>query len=1175
MDRLTESAHPSVEILRSFGLGQLGEAEAEAVEDHVSHCEACCRTLARTDSDTFTDLLRNGRLAAASEAVTQAPGLPRPVADGGRTTAESSAESGPPPELLRHPRYRVLSLLGAGGMGAVYKAEHRLMERTVALKVMTRAFVASEATVDRFRREVKAAARLSHPNIVAAYDAEQAGDVHFLVMEYVEGTDLARWLAARGPLPVEEACEYARQCATGLRHAHEHGMIHRDIKPHNLMRTPGGTIKILDFGLARLAAEAGTAGGVTGQGILLGTVDYLAPEQADDARQADIRSDIYSLGCTLYHLLSGRPPFPKGTVVQKIMAHTEREPSSLRELRPDLPPGVARLVQRMMAKSPDDRYQTPDEVCDALAPFAGQTVVIDPSPRRTKRAGMEPRGTRRWSIAAAAVLLALVGIVAGAAVYRIQTDNGEIVISTDNPDVEVVIKQNGKLVRIIDTKTNKEVKLDSGLYDLELGGQADGLKLSPDRVTIRRGETVVATVERRPKGGDVTGKKAEPPAEIRRDAFTGSENVPAHVFWVTFSPDGRYFLATGDAGNRSPVRIYDGKTGQLISQFVPDVDTGASYAAFSPDGTKVVSSDRAAAYVWESAKGRRLLKLEGHKERPWYATFSPDGKRILTGSFDHTLRVWDAATGKELLVLEGHADTCGGYFSPDGKWIVSYSADKTTRGWDAATGKEVWKQTEQRAPLNWFLNYRFFSPDGARVLSLGGDGGVRVLEVATGKVVSTLTGTAEVDGASFLPDGLQLVTWGKDRALRIWDLASSKEVRSLDLAEDLADDYYDKVAVSPNGQSVLTSHKDQTVRLRDLATGKELHRYPSAPARSARSLAFSPDGRFAAAGSFRGWVYLWRLPDPPQLEKVGEVRRFIFYPQRGWVTRAAFSPDGRRVVAASGDVHVWDAASGEALLVLGSASNMFGWGLALAPDGKTAYHSTDDGVVHVLDLEKAKEVGRLDAPGRGTSVVELSADGKRILITAIDAEKHRLCEVPDGKELARLEGGRNAALSPDGTRVALVRKKRIVLWDVALGKEAGGFDIRLEGHLPGLRFTPDGLSLMAAGEGPQRTVVCVWDVATGKERANLNVPDVPAGKFLRTAVSPDGRHILSCPDPSFPATNRPIILWDAATAKEVCRFAGPENGVFSLAFSPDGRSALASGTDGTVRLFRLPDPQAK
>src|SRR5579884_3143238 len=243
MNDVPLSPHPSVDKLRTFGLGQLGEPEVTLIEEHVSHCDACCRTLAEVRADTFVDILRSSSEVVsgtdASEAPTMAADEPVALEVGDKTSADSTAAPAMidlPPELLQHPRYRVLALLGRGGMGAVYKAEHRLMERVVALKVMTRTLLGSEATVNRFHREVKAAARLSHPNIVAAYDAEQAGDVHFLVMEYVEGTDLARWLAERGPLPVEEACEYARQCAAGLQHAHEHGMIHRDIKPHNLMR---------------------------------------------------------------------------------------------------------------------------------------------------------------------------------------------------------------------------------------------------------------------------------------------------------------------------------------------------------------------------------------------------------------------------------------------------------------------------------------------------------------------------------------------------------------------------------------------------------------------------------------------------------------------------------------------------------------------------------------------------------------------------------------------------------------------------------------------------------------------------------------------------------------------------------------------------------------------------
>jgi WD40 repeat protein len=950
MSNLTGSAHPSVEALQSFGLGQLQAAEASVIEEHVSHCEACARTVEQVGSDKFIERLRAAREPAPDSQVT----LP-PLDERSAALAESPGSTGLPPELVQHPRYRVLTLLGAGGMGAVYKAEHRLMERVVALKVMTQALVGSEACVERFRREVKAAARLSHPNIVAAHDAEQAGDVHFLVMEYVEGIDLARWVAERGPLPVAEACAYARQCAAGLQHAHEHGMIHRDIKPHNLMRTPDGTVKVLDFGLARLAVEAGSApGSVTAQGTLLGTVDYLAPEQADDARRADIRSDIYSLGCTLYHLLSGRPPFPKGTLVQKILAHQERQPQSLLELRPDMPPGLVRVVERMMAKLPERRYQTPAEVCTALGPFAGGTAVLDLGrpPAKSVRSRPPARGAaatlvalpakpsrrRRWPIAVAGLLLALVlgGLAAAVVVYRIQTDHGELVIRSDDPDVEVVVKQNGKVVRIIDAKTNQEVTLHSGLYELELKGHPEELKLSLDRVTIRRGETVLATVERRPSRNPVAREKPLPPAEISRDAFIGADNNPAHIYRVTFSEDGRYFLAAGDAGVRSPVRIYDGKTGKLVSEFLPDEDSEWSGGAFNPDGTQVVSWGKgsAAAFVWESATGKRLLKLEGHKEAVANAAFAPDGKRIVSASRDQTLRIWDAATGKQLLLLEGHMDDCGGRFSPDGKWIVSTSADNTIRCWDAATGKEVWKQTEQGlGDVCTVPRLGFFSPDGTRLLSKWGDS-VRVSELATGKAVANLTGPAEVLGTCFLPDGRGLVTWGKDKTLRVWDLASGKEVRSLELGEDVGDSP-DQVAISPNGRWVLTAHGDQTVRVRDLGTGKELHRFKHVPRSAARCLALSPDSRFAAAGSFRGWVYLWRLPALPE-EKVGEVRRFEGH--TGAVRAVVFSADGKFILSCSGPrltdrtVRLWDAATGKELKRFEGHERQVD-AVALSPDG--------------------------------------------------------------------------------------------------------------------------------------------------------------------------------------------------------------------------------------------------
>lgn len=299
-----------------------------------------------------------------------------------------------PPFLTDHPRYRVQELLGRGGMGAVYKAQHLLMQRTVALKVISENLTGNHDAIQRFLREVQAVARLSHRSIVAAYDAEQCGDAHFLVMEYVPGKSIARILAEQGPIPVATACEWICQAAEGLHHAHVNGHVHRDIKPQNLMVTPEGQVKILDFGLARLVTEAmsaeapveaapsantpgehSLAGVLTRAGSVMGTPDCMAPEQADDSRRVDIRADIYSLGCTFYHLLTGTTPFRGDSILDKLLAHQVQTPKPIAVQRSEVPPAVIRVVERMMAKRPEERWATPSDVVRALEPWRVPTAT--------------------------------------------------------------------------------------------------------------------------------------------------------------------------------------------------------------------------------------------------------------------------------------------------------------------------------------------------------------------------------------------------------------------------------------------------------------------------------------------------------------------------------------------------------------------------------------------------------------------------------------------------------------------------------------------------------------------------------------------------------------------------------------------------------------------------------
>jgi tRNA A-37 threonylcarbamoyl transferase component Bud32 len=833
---MTVEAHPSAAELAAFTLGTLGAEARASVEAHVAACTSCQERAAVAPGDSLIELLRCAHarmdrqpdtvstapvqtpapLAPAAEAVTRPPaGAPSALAESHRPDAPDAV----PPELAGHERYRVVRLLGQGGMGAVYEAEHRVMRRTVALKVIHRAYTANAAALERFRCEVRAAARLSHPNIVTTHDAEDAGDTQFLVMEYVAGISLGRLVNERGPLPVAEACAYVRQAALGLQHAHERGMVHRDVKPENLIRCADGTVKVLDFGLAALLAERG--GELTEENVVMGTPDYMAPEQAEDPRSADGRADVYSLGCTLYYLLTGQAPYPAPTALLKILAHRERPLPPIGQVRPEVPAGLGRVLARMLAKKPADRYATPGEVAVALEPF---TV-----------AGASLRRPRRRPLVAAVAALLFAGLaLAGVVVYRIQTDKGELVITTESADVEVVIKQGGKVVRVIDTKMDKEIRLAlrSGTYELELQGPPEGLKLNIDKATLTRGETVLAKIER----------LAKPAAE-------------------------------GGAKTRAPIDDDPGAPKQLeVARRLPWPGRNDLGTWFSEDSRLCVAWGPTAFRVWEMATGKLVQESSGVLPHTVTVRFLPDGKQLLSSHADGTYRRWDLTTGKlldqfgsglEWPQIQGFTAQGDAFATHAGGWV---------QVWDLKTGQERFHVEPVRnkailqdtAPL---------SPDGKRLLTVdhhgsAGRGHVRIFDVATGKELLSMPIKWNPGRGTWSADGR-----------RVYLIAGDPELGALVIVCLDADtgELLSKVLLVPQpgtsfGQRFTRDARylgiqypeARLVHLYDTRTGKLAG--TASGLNAWFSLSFSPNGRYAACGG-EGAVIVYHMPEPPAKDK--------------------------------------------------------------------------------------------------------------------------------------------------------------------------------------------------------------------------------------------------------------------------------------------------------------------
>jgi serine/threonine protein kinase/WD40 repeat protein len=789
-------------------------------------------------------------------------------------------------------QYVVLSLLGQGGMGKVFKARHRLMKRVVALKVIRPALLAEPRAVSRFHREIEAVSRLSHPNIVAAFDADKVGNRHFLVTEYVEGTDLARLVKEHGPLPAGLASDCVRQAAVGLQHAHEQGLVHRDIKPANLLLSrsaaPGSPplVKILDMGLARLHAEEGD--GLTHTGAVMGTPDYIAPEQASDAHLVDIRADLYSLGCTLYFLLTGEPPFPGGTPMEKLFRHRYVAPRPVEVRRPELPPAVVAIVGKLMAKRPEKRYQTPAELAEALVPLAvynpedeASTIYLPKPPpavedgpgtiRPAAPAGetMHPEGgaTRvegpaeglakspsDWS--ASPVPYVEPASPAGA-VPAVATGHREA-----PPRRRPPLLLAGALILVGAAVMAGAVALPSlsSLWRRPAGG----VTLAEDD----RGRPVVTAPREEGSERDNTKRTSPAPAESsksdtrREKPIDTGKPPPRDTGKPPVKPEEKALpprlLASIAAGKTKTSAAFSRGGGSMVFA------TGLRELYYSTVSEKVVTGDPMSTQPYIDVPQAPAGAVSGDGRRVFYGTWDhPDGEITK----QNVLKMWD--------VGEGGKATSFWPMLPI-RWITCLAVSQD--------GNRVAVGTD-----NGLIGDDVRGPSGVYLWDL------KKIEKPVFSKVYDGHGTADrIESVALSADGTRGVSSGRYDAVRWWDIVGGHGTQRGFHDKAQKAQFVKNVTITPAGDCILYLDDDGTqLRLVKFDAPAEYKTFKVNP-ESVTTLAFSPDGALVVTGNVDGEVQCWNV-------KTGEPVAAEGDRHKKRVLAVAVSEDRKYVYSAGAD----------------------------------------------------------------------------------------------------------------------------------------------------------------------------------------------------------------------------------------------------------------------------------
>lgn len=719
--------------------------------------------------------------------------------------------------------YFVLGKIGAGGMGLVFKARHRRLGRIVALKILPPSFGRDPQLASRFRREVDVAARLSHPNIVSVLDADEDRGVHFLTMEYIDGHDLEQLVQSRGALPVGQAVDCLIQAARGLESAHARGIVHRDVKPSNLMLDSAGIVRMLDLGLARfvegsLLYEQLRGCSLTETGACMGTVDFMAPEQATDSKRADHRADVYSLGCSLYFLLTGRPPYQGPTALQRIIAHQELPPPSLLAAQVDATKALEKAYQRMMAKRPADRPRSMAEVIVML-----EACLSAPEEAEKARSGLSEFA--RTALKRAAPRRSDESVFA----RREEMEEFELADSTEFQDVFGDPRFKGsdasrRQPRASGTGQSRKVWKNAAIV-LSALTLAITVVVS---VLVRNRNDKLVPLETIRVPADQPAKPASLPAE--RSIVGGYEvreiflkHAPEQVRSVAVSADGRIAVS---GGHDFAAWFWKVDTGEVIMWLPHPKGREVLDVAIVPDGSIAVTGTRGipADKKANPSGGFRIWDTSGiqryHPDNPSQGNVnavavSRDGRRALWGGSDGELVLWDLVEHRRVRLVGHHPS---------------------------------------------FIHFHgiAFFPDSRHAATVGGNSEVYIWDVEKGEVSAKLRGHTPPKGCvAVSADGRRVAVGGTDDVVCLWDLPNLENPRRFQTprcGKEL------RIAFLPDGKLACTSNETGEVVLWNTDTA-ELLRQSETFAVGPSMIAALPDGRLLTSDR-DGVVRLWTPRDP-------------------------------------------------------------------------------------------------------------------------------------------------------------------------------------------------------------------------------------------------------------------------------------------------------------------------